>query len=63
VSGNTAISKLRKDLNILMERAKRPVKLIAGGFSTLTLENVTKVVQSSYRCFTMLKALNDEDTH
>lgn len=26
-----------------MERAKRPVKLTAGGFSALTLENFTKV--------------------
>jgi hypothetical protein len=35
--------KFRKDLSILMERAKRPVKLTAGGFSALTLENFTKV--------------------
>lgn len=36
-------SKFRKHLCILMERAKKPVKLTAGGFSTLTLENFTKV--------------------
>ncbi|PNF24115.1 hypothetical protein B7P43_G03246 [Cryptotermes secundus] len=59
---HTANSKFRKDLHILMERAKRPVKLTAGGFSALTLENFTKVVQSSYQYFTMLKAVNDEDT-
>lgn len=39
----TANSKFRKHLHILMERAKLPVKLTAGGFSTLTLENFTKV--------------------
>lgn len=39
----TANSKFRKHLCILMERAKQPVKLTAGGFSTLTLENFTKV--------------------
>jgi hypothetical protein len=39
----TANSKFRKHLRILMERAKIPVKLTAGGFSTLTLENFTKV--------------------
>jgi hypothetical protein len=40
---HTANSKFRKDLSILMERAKRPVKLTAGGFSALTLENFAKV--------------------
>jgi hypothetical protein len=39
----TANSKFRKHLHILMERAKIPVKLTAGGFSTLTLENFSKV--------------------
>lgn len=39
---HTANSKFRKDLSILMERAKRPVKLTAGGFSALTLENFAK---------------------
>jgi hypothetical protein len=39
----TADKKFRKHLHILMERAKRPVKLTAGGFSTLTLENFSKV--------------------
>jgi hypothetical protein len=35
--------KFRKHLYILMERAKRPVKLTAGGFSALTLGNFTNV--------------------
>jgi len=39
----TASSKFRKHLRLLMERAKIPVKLTAGGFSTLALENFTKV--------------------
>jgi hypothetical protein len=39
----TASSKFRKSLNILMERAKRPVTVTAGSFSTLNLENFTKV--------------------
>jgi hypothetical protein len=42
----TASNTFRKSLNILMERAKIPVKLTAGGFSTLTLENFTKVRKS-----------------
>jgi len=40
---DTASSKFGKHLRILMERSKIPVKLTAGGFSTLTLENFTKV--------------------
>ena len=39
----TANSKFRKHLRVLMERAKIPVKLTAGGFSTLTLQNFSKV--------------------
>lgn len=39
----TANSKFRKHLCILMERAKIPVRLTAGGFSTLNLENFAKV--------------------
>ncbi|KDR11214.1 uncharacterized protein LOC110837267 isoform X2 [Zootermopsis nevadensis] len=54
--------KFRKHLHILMERAKRQVKLTAGGFSTLTLENFTKVIQSSYQYFAMLKAVHNKDT-
>lgn len=40
---HTANNKFRKHLHILMERAKSPVKLTAGGFSTLTPESFTKV--------------------
>ncbi|PNF41273.1 hypothetical protein B7P43_G01467 [Cryptotermes secundus] len=40
---HTANNKFRKHLHILMERAKSPVKLTTGGFSTLTLESFTKV--------------------
>jgi hypothetical protein len=40
---HTVNSKFRKHLHILMERAKSPVKLTAGGFSTLTLESFTRV--------------------
>jgi hypothetical protein len=39
----TASNKFRKSLNILMERTKRPVRVTAGSFSTLNLENFTKV--------------------
>jgi hypothetical protein len=39
----TANIKFRKHLHILMERAKTPVKLTAGGFSTLTLGSFTNV--------------------
>ncbi|PSN49007.1 Odorant receptor 68 [Blattella germanica] len=53
--------KFRQNLRLMMERAKRPVKLTAGGFSLLTLESFASVVQSSYSYFTMLKAVHDED--
>jgi len=39
----TASSTFRKSLNILMERTKRPARVTAGSFSTLNLENFTKV--------------------
>jgi hypothetical protein len=39
----TASNTFRKSLNILMERAKRPVRVTAGSVSTLNLESFTKV--------------------
>ncbi|KOC60415.1 Putative odorant receptor 13a [Habropoda laboriosa] len=52
---------LRKDLQVLILRARRPSALTACGFFSITLETFTKIMSTSMSYFTLLKQ-SAEDT-
>ncbi|KAJ8958596.1 hypothetical protein NQ318_016317 [Aromia moschata] len=47
--------KIQKILFIIMERSKRPIQFTAGGFFTLSLPTLTKILRTAYSYFALLQ--------
>nr|QZH55107.1 odorant receptor 11 [Achelura yunnanensis] len=52
-------SATRRSLLVLMTRCRRPARLTAGGFTTLSLASYMAIIKASYSFFTVLQQVDD----